>query len=87
MEYGDSMLTVVESQVVLPMAGLVVEVSLPVKRTCLLEAGCYGVRLAVTESDRLDATRLRFIVFNLELHEGLMSAYADGLDRDRFDDV
>jgi putative hemolysin len=87
MEYGDSMLTVVESQVILPMAGLVVEAPLPVKRTCLLEAGCYGVRLAVTESDRLDATRLRFMVFSLELHEGLMSAYADGLDRDRFDDV
>jgi len=27
------------------------------------------------------------VVFNLELHEGLMSAYADGMDRDQFDDV
>ncbi|MCU1323572.1 MAG: family N-acetyltransferase [Acidobacteriaceae bacterium] len=81
------MLTVAESQVVGPIAGKIAEVALPSERTFLVEAGEYGVRLAVTQRDRLDAYRLRFVVFNLELHEGLMSAYADGLDRDQFDDV
>ncbi len=41
----------------------------------------------MTERDRAEAYRLRFVVFNLELHEGLMSAYVDGLDRDQFDPV
>ncbi len=81
------MLTVAESHKVLPLAGLAVEVAPPEKREFLLEAGPYGVRLAVTERDRAEAYRLRFVVFNLELHEGLMSAYADGLDRDQFDAV
>ena len=31
--------------------------------------------------------RLRFVVFNLELHEGLESAYLDGLDTDVYDSV
>jgi putative hemolysin len=47
----------------------------------------YAVRLAQCEADRLAAFRLRFQVFNLELHEGLESAYDDGYDRDDFDDV
>ena len=86
------MLTVAESQVVLPMAGLVAEVGLPQAplpetRQILLEAGPYAVRLAMTERDRVEAYRLRFAIFNLELHEGLMSAYADGLDKDQFDAV
>ena len=33
------------------------------------------------------AYRLRFVVFNLEMNEGLESAYADGYDKDHFDDV
>src|SRR5215467_4082191 len=45
----------------------------------------YRIRLAATENDRLAAFRLRFLVFNLELHEGLDAAYADGCDRDAFD--
>jgi putative hemolysin len=45
------------------------------------------VRLAVTERDRSAAFRLRFLVFNLELNEGLESAYVDGLDTDRYDAV
>jgi putative hemolysin len=81
------MLTVAESQEVLPLAGLAAEVAQPEKREFLLEAGPYGVRLAMTDRDRGEAYRLRFVVFNLELHEGLMSAYADGLDRDQFDAV
>jgi putative hemolysin len=77
------MLTIAESHSVLPVAAIAPSV----QREFLLEAGVYGVRLATTEQDRTDAYRLRFVVFNLELHEGLMSAYVDGLDKDRFDAV
>jgi putative hemolysin len=52
-----------------------------------LEAGPYVARLALTEMERLAVYRLRFVVFNLEMNEGLESAYVDGLDRDRYDDV
>ena len=31
--------------------------------------------------------RLRFLVFNLELNEGLESAYENGFDADEFDEV
>lgn len=53
----------------------------------LLETGSYLVRVALTESDRWAAYRLRFLVFNLEMNEGLESAYEDGYDRDRYDEV
>jgi len=59
----------------------------PPKRTVWLEAGPYVVRLAITEKDRAAAFRLRFLVFNLELNEGLESAYEDGYDVDRYDAV
>jgi putative hemolysin len=59
----------------------------PLKRNVWLEAGPYRVRLAVTERDRAAAFRLRFLVFNLELNEGLESAYEDGYDVDQFDAV
>jgi putative hemolysin len=52
-----------------------------------LESGPYLVRLASTPKDFASAFRLRFRVFNLELNEGLESAYADGYDVDRFDPV
>jgi putative hemolysin len=52
-----------------------------------LACGPYIARLALTAKDRTDAYRLRFMVFNLELNEGLQSAYIDGYDKDRFDDV
>ena len=71
------MLTVAESHEALQVAGLVADGALAERKEFLLEAGPYGVRLAVTERDRAEAYRLRFVVFNLELHEGLMSAYAD----------
>jgi putative hemolysin len=45
----------------------------------------YSVRLAETDAERTSAFRLRFRVFNLELNEGLESAFEDGLDRDEFD--
>ena len=49
--------------------------------------GSYHLRLAVSETDRLAAFRLRFLVFNLELGEGLAAAYATGHDVDPFDAV
>ena len=49
--------------------------------------GPYRVRLAVSESDRLAAFRLRYLVFNLELKEGLDTAHATGCDTDQFDAV
>jgi len=50
-------------------------------------AGSYQLRLATTDADLLAAQRLRFDVFNLELNEGLDSAYLSGLDQDRFDET
>lgn len=52
-----------------------------------LGCGGYRLRFAVSSADLDAAFRLRFLVFNLELNEGLESAYRDGLDRDAFDDV
>ena len=57
------------------------------KKDIRLEAGPYVARLAVTAAERLAAYRLRFVVFNLEMNEGLESSYADGYDMDRYDDV
>jgi putative hemolysin len=53
----------------------------------LARAGAYEARLARDERERDVVLRLRFRVFNLELHEGLRSAYATGRDRDQFDSV
>ncbi|HEY5751784.1 MAG TPA: GNAT family N-acyltransferase [Chthoniobacterales bacterium] len=47
----------------------------------------YSVRIAKSRQDLEKAQRLRFEVFNLELHEGLDSAYLTGLDCDPFDEV
>ena len=47
----------------------------------------YRVRLASSDADRLAAFRLRFLVFNLELNEGLDTAHATGYDTDEFDAV
>ena len=49
--------------------------------------GYYRVRLASSDADRMAAFRLRFLVFNLELGEGLEAAYASGRDMDQFDAV
>jgi putative hemolysin len=49
--------------------------------------GSYLVRLASSEADRMAAFRLRFLVFNLELDEGLDTARATGYDIDQFDAV
>lgn len=56
----------------------------------VLPAGSTG-RYELTLAEHLDdvraAQRLRFEIFNLELHEGLSEAYATGLDADEFDEV
>lgn len=47
----------------------------------------YRVRLATSPAEVRAAQALRFEVFNLELDEGLASAYDDGLDADAYDEV
>jgi putative hemolysin len=47
----------------------------------------YGLRFARTAADLRAAQGLRFVVFNLELQEGLTQSYTTGLDCDRFDAV
>ncbi len=47
----------------------------------------YRVRLASSPEDVRRAQRLRFEIFNLELHEGLESSFATGLDIDPFDEA
>jgi putative hemolysin len=49
--------------------------------------GSYQLRLAPAEADRIAAFRLRFLVFNLELNEGLECAYVTGQDSDEFDGI
>ena len=52
-----------------------------------IRQGSYQLRLAFTEADRTAAFRLRFLVFNLELNEGLEYAYVTGQDTDEFDRI
>lgn len=59
----------------------------PVSSPVIAECSAYRARLAITEEERFAAFRLRFLVFNLELNEGLASAYETGHDIDHFDDV
>ena len=81
------MQTVIESPSTALLPHRAAAPQLPSKQDIRLEAGEYAVRLALTEEERSAAYRLRFLVFNLEMNEGLESAYADGLDKDHFDDV
>ena len=60
---------------------------MPIESSLGLRAGSYLVRMAVSEWDRLAAFRLRFLVFNLELNEGLETSYATGQDTDEFDRI
>ena len=52
-----------------------------------IRQGSYHLRMASAESDRIAAFRLRFLVFNLELNEGLECAYVTGQDTDEFDGI
>lgn len=45
----------------------------------------YAVRLAKTEEDIRKAQELRYLIFNIELGEGLDSSHSNRLDADRFD--
>ncbi|MBL9203114.1 MAG: GNAT family N-acetyltransferase [Opitutaceae bacterium] len=47
----------------------------------------YELSLAADLAEVRAAQRLRFEVFNLELHEGLPEAFVTGLDADEFDEV
>jgi len=49
--------------------------------------GAYRLRFAESDEDREAIFRLRFLVFNLELGEGLQSAYGTGHDIDEFDSI
>ncbi len=60
---------------------------LPSKKDIRLKSEHYVARLALTDAERAAAFRLRFVVFNLEMREGLESAYLTGYDTDRYDDV
>jgi len=52
-----------------------------------LSQSAYRVRLAADRIDLAACFRLRFEVFNLELDEGLESAYKTGYDIDEFDSI
>ena len=81
------MFTVAEPLSTALLPNKAVSPELPSKKDIRLEAGDFVARLALTEADRAAAYRLRFMVFNLEMNEGLESAYVDGYDKDHFDDV
>ncbi len=81
------MLTAAESPSVVELRNEPLVPQIPSKKDIRLEAGPYVARLALTEGERAAAYRLRFVVFNLEMNEGLETSYADGYDKDHFDDV
>lgn len=81
------MVSVKELPSVVSSPALPVVSDLSPKKDIRLEAGPYVARLALNEIERAAAYRLRFLVFNLEMNEGLESAYDDGYDKDRYDDV
>jgi putative hemolysin len=53
----------------------------------VLARGAYQLRFAESREDLEAAFRVRFLVFNLELNEGLESAYESGHDTDEFDNT
>jgi putative hemolysin len=53
--------------------------------TPLVQTNLFSVRLAESLEDVIECQRLRYLVFNIELGEGLDSSYSSGLDRDQFD--
>lgn len=57
------------------------------KGSLSVTAGVYRLRFAESLQDLEAAYRLRFLVFNLELGEGLETAYEHGYDADEFDPV
>jgi putative hemolysin len=69
------------------MSPCLTEIRPPLPERRLARAAKYRVRLASSSSDIRAAQWLRFMVFNLELKEGLESSYDTMLDADRFDPV
>ena len=51
----------------------------------LAKTDLFRVRMAQTLEDVIECQRLRYLVFNCELGEGIESSSLCGLDRDRFD--
>src|SRR6266513_2059778 len=51
----------------------------------LAATGHFHARMAQTLEDVIECQRLRYLVFNCELGEGLDGSSLCGLDRDRFD--
>jgi putative hemolysin len=51
----------------------------------LVATSLYSVSLARTADDLIECQRLRYFVFNLELHQGLSTSDRNGLDVDPFD--
>ncbi len=49
--------------------------------------GAYQLRFSKTQEDLEAVFRLRFMVFNLELNEGLATSYETSRDADEFDDI
>ena len=49
--------------------------------------GGYRLRIGLNPDDTRAAQALRFLIFNLELHEGLQQSYTTGLDADPFDTI
>jgi putative hemolysin len=61
--------------------------SLPfTEQSTIAENNGFRVRLAMSDEERRSLYRLRFLIFNLEMNEGLNQAYLDGQDRDEFDE-
>jgi putative hemolysin len=75
-----------ESSIASLLPGVLIP-ELPIRQGVWLEHGAYVARMALTEQEQNEVFRLRFRIFNLELHEGLMSAYTNGKDQDRYDAV
>jgi putative hemolysin len=63
------------------------EASPPTQKVEAICRANYRLRLAETVADMRAAQLLRFVVFNLELQEGLEQSYSTCLDADAFDDV
>ncbi len=57
------------------------------RRFASLSGPAYRLRLADSADDLRAAQALRFLVFNVELHEGLAQSYTSCLDSDEFDPV
>jgi putative hemolysin len=71
-----------------PSAGLTFPVAMPAAdKVAEISRANYRLRLATSKADLRAAQVLRFVVFNLELQEGLEQSYATCLDADAYDEV